>query len=427
MTIVQEDGSPRQGKPPRAARQAACTHAVVECLNLYELIRKYRCIACKAIMMCECDREFGTRFLSHQLDRGSELKTRKRLRVTLGFRTDICRECRGLPAEPAPHDEGYGSTSKIKRYYWRELWFQTWRREADWNDAHPDASDAERAAARDQIESEVLQSIKDLHATSPKYVFSEPSQAEVLERYRVEVTDLKAPYVIAPQKGAVIATPDGVVSPETFATKHFEKMGWSVMPLESQPFHALFGVMMWSLIQDFNDPLLKMVGFVEKTAVDTGVKPGLVNSFLPDDFGNEGYAERRKRAINKHFGEIAHHIENTEDLLWLFDHWRSYSEDFRQYLWAHRSKDVDRARRLVELLPPQVLLTILRYLVSDYWGHYLGWPDLFLYRERSFEFVEVKSSNDKLNAKQKRWIADNSTFLHLPFRLVKLHRATARH
>jgi len=318
--------------------------------------------------MCECDREFGTRFLSHQLDRGSELKTQKRMRVTLGFRPNICRECRGLPAEPAPHDEGYGSTSKVKRYYWRELWFETWRREADWNDAHPDASDDERAAARDQIESEVLQSIKDLHATSPKYVFSEPSQAEVLERYRVEVTNLKAPYVIAPQKGAVIATPDGAVSPEAFATEHFEKMGWWVMPLESQPFHALFGVMMWSLIQDFNDPLLKMVGFAEKNAVDAGVKSGLVNSFLPDDFGSEGYAERRKRAINKHFAEIAHHIEDTEDLLWLFDHWRSYSEDFRQYLWAHRSEDVDRARRLVELLPPQVLLTILRYLVNDYWG-----------------------------------------------------------
>jgi hypothetical protein len=404
-------------------RRTACTHAVVDCLNSYELIRKYRCTACKAVMMCECDREFGTRFLSHQLDSGTELKSQKRLRVTLGFRPNICRECRGLPAEPAPHDEGYGSTSKIKRYYWRELWFKTWRREADWNDAHPDASDTERAAARDRIEGEVLQSIKDLHATSPKYVFNEPSQAEVLQCYRVEVTNLKAPYVIVPLKGAVIATPDGAVSPEAFATTHFEKMGWSVMLLESQPLHVLFGVMMWSLIQDSRDPLVKLVGFAEKTAVDAGLKPGLVHSFLPEDFGSEGYAERRKRAIDKHFREIDRH---GDDLLWLFDYWRTCSEDFRQYLWAHRSKDVDRARRLVELLPPQVLLTILRYLVSDYWGHYLGWPDLFLYRDQDFEFVEVKSSSDKLNAKQKRWIADNSKFLQLPFRLVKLHRATAR-
>jgi hypothetical protein len=377
-------------------------------------------------MMCECDQEFGNRFLSHQLDRGTELKSQKRMRVTLGFQPNICRECRGLPAEPAPHDEGYGSTSKIKRYYWRELWFETWRREADWNEAHPEASDAERGNTRDKIEDEVLQSIKDLHAKTPKYVFDEPSQSAIIARYGVEIINLEAPYVIAPQKGAVIDSSEGAVSPETFAAQYFGAKGWSVMPLESQPFHALFGVMMWSLIQDFNDPLLKMVGFAEKTAVDAGVKPDMVNSFLPDDFGSEGYAGRRKRAINKHFGEIAHHIGEIEDRLWLFDHWVSYSEDFRQYLWAHRSKDVDRARRLVELLPPQILLRILRYLVNDYWGHYLGWPDLLIYRDQSFEFVEVKSSNDKLNAKQKRWIADNSTFLRLPFRILKLHRATAK-
>jgi hypothetical protein len=320
MTIVQEQGPSRRGKRLQTTRRTRCAHGVVECVNPYELIRKYRCLACKAVMMCECDREFGTRFLSHQLERGTELKSQKRVPVTLGFRPNICRECRGLPAEPAPHDEGYGSTSKIKRYYWRELWFETWRREADWNEAYPKASNAEREAARDRIENDVLQSIKDLHATNPKYIFNEPSQAEVLERYSVDVIKLEAPYVIAPQRGAVIATLDGAMSPEAFATKHFEARGWSVMSLESQPFHALFGVMMWSLIQDFNDPLVKMVGFAEKTAVDAGVKPSLVHSFLPDDFGSEGYAERRKRAINKHFGEIAHHFEEIEDRLWLFDH-----------------------------------------------------------------------------------------------------------
>ncbi len=373
-------------------------------------------------MMCACDRQFGERFLSHQLDEGTELKSQRRLRVTHGFRSTICRECRGQPAEAAPHDEGYGSASKIKRYYWRELWFETWRREADWNDAHPDATDAERADSRNRIEGEVLQSIKELHATNPKYVFNDPSQAEVLERYCVDVINLKVPYVAKPQKGAVIASTDGPISPEAFATEYFRSNGWSVMALESQPFHALFGVMMWSLIQDMSDPLVRMVGFAEKTAVDAGVKPNRLMSFLPSDFGSEGYATRRKRAINKHLSEIALH---ADDLIWLFDHWRSYSEELRQYLWAHRDKDVERARRLVELLPTQTLIRILRYLVNDYWDHYLGWPDLLLYRREVIELVEVKSSGDRLSGKQKRWIADNSTFLHLPFRLLKLHRGPA--
>jgi hypothetical protein len=106
MTIVQEQGPSRRGKRLQTTRRTRCAHGVVECVNPYELIRKYRCLACKAVMMCECDREFGTRFLSHQLERGTELKSQKRVPVTLGFRPNICRECRGLPAEPAPHDEG---------------------------------------------------------------------------------------------------------------------------------------------------------------------------------------------------------------------------------------------------------------------------------------------------------------------------------
>jgi VRR-NUC domain len=130
------------------------------------------------------------------------------------------------------------------------------------------------------------------------------------------------------------------------------------------------------------------------------------------------------RTNRKHFDEIVHHIDDADDLLWLFNHWLSYSEELRQYLWAHRDKDVDRARRLVELPPPRALFRGLRYLVNDYWSH-LGWLDLLLYRNQTVEFVEVKSSGDKLNAKRKRWIADNSDFLHFPFRLLKLHRAPA--
>ena len=33
------------------------------------------------------------------------------------------------------------------------------------------------------------------------------------------------------------------------------------------------------------------------------------------------------------------------------------------------------------------------------------------------------SRNDKLNANQKRWIEDNHRYLHLPFKLVQVHRA----
>ena len=109
-------------------------------------------------------------------------------------------------------------------------------------------------------------------------------------------------------------------------------------------------------------------------------------------------------------------------LLDLFDYWRAPSERLRQYLWAHRDADVDRARQLIEILDADAILVILRYLIEDYWGRYLGWPDLLLWRHDQVMLVEVKSSSDRLSAEQMQWIADNHDILKLPFRVAKLHR-----
>ena len=89
-----------------------------------------------------------------------------------------------------------------------------------------------------------------------------------------------------------------------------------------------------------------------------------------------------------------------------------------------KQQDIEEAafRRLIEILPAESVLAILRYLVDDYWGRYLGWPDLLLHRADEFLLVEVKSSSDKLSAEQMRWIVDNHDALKLPFRMAKLHR-----
>ncbi len=192
------------------------------------------------------------------------------------------------------------------------------------------------------------------------------------------------------------------------------------MSLESMPLHALFGVMMWLLIQDSSDPRVRMVGFGDRGVYEASGEKVPIWTLLPDDFGSKGYAERRKDQIAEHFELFA---EDKEDMLWLFDYWVPVSSDLRQYLWAHRERDLARARQLVKVLTPAQVCSILRYLVADYWGHYLGWPDLLLHRGEEILLVEVKSSNDRLSGDQKRWIGDNHKYLGLPFCVVKLHRA----
>ena len=74
------------------------------------------------------------------------------------------------------------------------------------------------------------------------------------------------------------------------------------------------------------------------------------------------------------------------------------------------------------VLAPKDVKKIIRYLLKDYWKRYLGWPDLLIYDEAGYFFVEVKSSKDKLSEDQKTWIAGNAKELHLPFKVVKVHR-----
>lgn len=375
-------------------------------------------------MMCACDEEFGRRFLPHQLREGTELDTQRRCPVTLGFRSAVCNACRGLPEDACPRAQQHGRTSKIHRYYWREIWFQTTSRFADWCDTNgvTDTRTA-RAVHADEhrrIEREVIDEIKALHARSPKYLFDEESQSEVLCRHAVEILNLDGVYVRSDKRKSVLLSGDHTCSAEEFAAERFQKLGYSVLETESRPFHVLFAVYFWLLIQDPADPKVRIVGFGARGPYEQGQPGKIIWTHLPEDFGTPGYAKRRAEAIDEHFHSML--TGDSEALLWIFDYWLPHSERLREYLWAHDPVDVAKARQLVEVLPPDIVRRILRYLIGAYWNRFCGWPDLFAYRPGEFLFLEVKSSKDELSEDQKRWIEGNATALQLPFKLVKIHR-----
>jgi len=190
--------------------------------------------------------------------------------------------------------------------------------------------------------------------------------------------------------------------------------------LKADPFHALFGIFMWILIQGYDDDKNRVVGFGARKGYDPK-KPNtkIIHATLPEDFGKTGYGERRKKQIIRHLDSLP---DDKEEMLWTFDYWIDHSENLREYLWAHEEVDVQKARILTERLPIPTIKNILKYLVDGYWERYLGWPDLFAYNEKDFLFVEVKSSKDKLSVDQKNWIENNSKYLNLPFKLAKIHR-----
>ena len=245
------------------------------------------------------------------------------------------------------------------------------------------------------------------------------SQAAI-DKCQVEIVELKGSYSrSAGSKSAAILDGTEPCRVEEFAARHFRRSGFEAVFLESGPFQVLFGVYFWSVIQDRCDRRVRMVGILDRHAYDQR-RPSEVRWIrLPSDFGSPDYSRRRAKAITKHLSAIA---ETTAELLELFDDWLAPSVGLRQYLWGHRQESIETARKLIELIPPVMLKTMLGYLVLNYWEHRSGWPDLLVYRANQWFLAEVKSWSDKLNENQNRWIENNHRYLHLPFKLVQVHR-----
>jgi hypothetical protein len=395
-----------------------CKHASVECINPYELIRKYRCHDCKGVMLCDCDKSFAERFRQHQVKEAVDLKTQQRIGVTLGFQPTICNTCRGLPEEPHPKAQMHGATSKILRYYWREIEMETVRRLSDCEGGFvPDSARKAVKPWREKIRREIIEELKILHANNPKYTYREESQENIIAIYGVPVTKLTGRYTQSPDGKGRIWNGVDLCTPEDYVIRHYEKEQYDAIKLESAPFHVLFGSLMWLLIQDTNDPLIRTVGFGNRNGSDEGGASQTIWTPLPSDFGTSGYFERRQVAIAEHFEAL------RDDLEWLFDYWLKHSENLRQYLWAHRAQDIAIARTLLSVVPADVICRVLWYLIGDYWKRYLGWPDLLVFKADEYFLAEVKSSSDKLSEDQKTWIAGNAEHLHMPFTIVKIHRS----
>ena len=289
--------------------------------------------------MCICDQKFGRTFLPHQLHHGTAFQTREEVRVTLGFQPAICRECRGLSPEAAPKSSMYGQTSKVRRYYWRELWFRTRERFADWAEAEGISgrdlvTSAKAIETKNRIEAEVLDELKRAHAISPKYSYQEESQEDTIRKYAVETVGLSAIYVTHPDTKRVLVI-DGVdaCSAEEYVARHYRRLNFETLFLESVPLHVLFGTLMWVLIQDGSDPMIRRVGFGDRAAFEAKAPRKEIWMLLPKDFGSAAYAKRREQEITRH---LAHIANERDEMIWTFDYWLGYSGDFRQYLWAHR-------------------------------------------------------------------------------------------
>src|SRR6195256_959458 len=89
----------------------------------------------------------------------------------------------------------------------------------------------------------------------------------LIDKCHVEIVGLKGTYVRnAGIKSAAILDGAELCRVEEFAARHFRRSGFEATFLESAPFHVLFGVYFWSVIQDRCDRRVRMVGILGRRA-----------------------------------------------------------------------------------------------------------------------------------------------------------------
>lgn len=386
-----------------------CLHEIVHCLNHYDTFRKYKCEECKGVFICECERELVLTFLPHQVRFGSEYGTQKRYSVT-GFAPNMCAKCRGEKEEAYPRAAIYGQKGKVERYYWREIFKTYCEYILDWmHEQDIGVTDIIEIESRFPQKAKELKKLakkywQDVHKKSPKYDLKEITEASFLSEINIPIRELNAEYVQVEREdqkiGKWVNYSGELCSAEQIVSEWYESEEYTVKTCERKLISTWVGTFLALIIQDPNDPRSRLVmrGSTRGWTPNNRNTP-IIKFLLPEDFASKEYYERRYEAFTDWFKKL----ENSGNLITIFEALLESSTLLRDYLWVNEDDAVELARSALHVIPPELVLASVKWAIRDFWNRRPGWPDLFMYKNNDYLFVEVKSPHDKLSQEQMNW------------------------
>ncbi len=179
----------------------------------------------------------------------------------------------------------------------------------------------------------------------------------------------------------VIDYPDGGVEGAVLA--HYRSEGWQGTHSENWLWKSSFGLLLWDIIYDpsvgtFHSPL----------------------QFAPGDLHEPSFYERRKAAIEDRLLCLAdpraalalmeRHFQAKQGIANPFVHWHDALLTILEIM--------------VRRLPTEGFAAALRHLAQDVGRRSRGLPDLFLWTDQTYRFIEIKSENDQLSTHQYQWL-----------------------
>ena len=164
--------------------------------------------------------------------------------------------------------------------------------------------------------------------------------------------------------------------------QYFENLGYSAHFTENHLWKNILGILCWDLVFD------------EK---QTGIHHPF--QWAPSHYSSEGFTLGKEKDFEEKIGLLA-----SLDLF--FAHALQIKKTHEGKLnplidWY--TLDIELIRELVHRVPQESLAQVLRYLWTHLSTHAKGFPDLFVFKDSEYQFIEVKSPTDHLSAIQYFW------------------------
>jgi hypothetical protein len=170
---------------------------------------------------------------------------------------------------------------------------------------------------------------------------------------------------------------------EAAVLAHYRSEGWQGRHSENWLWKSGFGLLLWDIIYDpsvgtFHSPL----------------------QFAPGDLHEPSFYQRRQEAIENRLLRLA---DPTAALALMERHFQAKQGIANPFVYWH-DELLTVLEVMVHRLPAEGFAAALRHLAQDVGRRSRGLPDLFLWTDETYRFIEIKSANDQLSAHQYQWL-----------------------
>ncbi|MDQ6481162.1 VRR-NUC domain-containing protein [Dyadobacter sp. LHD-138] len=170
---------------------------------------------------------------------------------------------------------------------------------------------------------------------------------------------------------------------ERGAIDYYQELGAQAVFSENEPWRALFGLLFWDIIYDTN-----------VKAIHNPLQRVPSDFFLPDF-----YLKRSEQLLAR-----MKDADSTEAISAVVE--KTFQEKFgtTNVLVSWYPGMLETVLKLISLLSPQQIHAVLLEMAYNLRENTRGFPDLLVWDETEYSFIEIKSPTDHLSSRQLHWL-----------------------